>query len=196
MFASTPAEPRRSYCHTNHCLDPAVAAVSAVSPTSTTHERYTWLTASLGARPVLDLEDAWTRLGSQDGWPKSVCTNMATAENPHGTATCGAIAMNLDTSEVWAQAGFITHVAPVEFVAAGVGAVEAAEHVQERRLARPRRAHDRQVLAAVDGLGHVHERVDALVADGVAARDPGEADHLLQGVLRRTPCILPSATRE
>lgn len=115
MFSSTAAAPRPSYCHTNHCLDPEVAAVSSVSPTSTTHERYAWLTSSLGARPVVDLEDVWVRMGSQDGWPKSVCTNMATPENPHGTATCGAIAMNLDTREVWAQAGFITNVAPVEF---------------------------------------------------------------------------------
>ncbi len=115
IFTSTAPAARGSYCHTNHCLDPEVAAVSTVSPTSTTHERYDWLTASLAARPIADLEDVWTRLGSQDGWPKSVCTNMATGDNPHGTATCGAIAMNLDTAEVWAQGGFITHVAPVEF---------------------------------------------------------------------------------
>lgn len=114
MFASTAAAPRSSYCHTNHCLDDEVAAVSSISPTSTTRERYAWLTASLAARPIADLTDVWTRLGSQDGWPKSVCTNMSTAENPHGTATCGAIAMNLDTAQVWAQGGFITNVAPVE----------------------------------------------------------------------------------
>ncbi len=102
------------YCHTNHCLDPEVAAVSAISPGSTTHERLAWLEASLGARQVRDLEDVWARLGSTEGWPKSVCTNMSTPENPHGTATCGAIAMNLDSGEVWAQGGFVNHVRPVE----------------------------------------------------------------------------------
>jgi isopenicillin-N N-acyltransferase-like protein len=98
------------YCHTNHCLDPDVAAVSSISPTSTTRERLAWLDASLRARPIADLADVWTRMGSQDGWPKSICTNMSTPDNPHGTATCGAIAMNLDTGALWAQAGFITNV--------------------------------------------------------------------------------------
>jgi hypothetical protein len=54
-------------------------------------------------------------MGSQDGWPESVCTNMSTPDNPHGTATCGAIAMNVDTGELWAQAGFITNVRPERF---------------------------------------------------------------------------------
>jgi len=103
------------YCHTNHCLDADVAAVSSISPTSTTRERLVWLERSLAARPIADLDDVWTRMGSQEGWPKSVCTNMSTPDNPHGTATCGAIAMNLDTGEVWAQAGFITNVRPERF---------------------------------------------------------------------------------
>ncbi|MBP6631463.1 MAG: hypothetical protein KBG28_16000 [Kofleriaceae bacterium] len=103
------------YCHTNHCLDGDVAAVSAISPTSTTRERMDWLGRSLGERELRDLGDVWTRLGSQDGWPKSVCTNMSTPENPHGTATCGAIAMNLDTGELWAAPGFTTHVAAERF---------------------------------------------------------------------------------
>jgi isopenicillin-N N-acyltransferase-like protein len=105
----------RAYCHTNHCLDPEVAAVSSITPTSTTRERMTWLEASLGARPIADLADVWTRMGSQEGWPKSVNTNLSTPENPHGTATCGAVAMNVDTGEMWAQAGFITNVAAERF---------------------------------------------------------------------------------
>jgi hypothetical protein len=40
---------------------------------------------------------------------------MATPENPHGTATCGAVAMNIDTGELWAQAGFVTNVAAERF---------------------------------------------------------------------------------
>ncbi len=114
MFRATAAAPSASYCHTNHCLDPEVAAVSAISPTSTTRERLAWLDASLAGAPLRDLEDVWTRLGSTEGWPKSVCTNMSTPEHPHGTATCGAIAMNLDSGELWAQGGFVTHVRPLE----------------------------------------------------------------------------------
>ncbi len=104
-----------SYCHTNHCLDPDIATSSKVPPTSTTYDRFAWLGESLAARPVADLDDAWRRLGSQDGWPRSVSTNLATPQNPHGAATCGAIAMNLDTGELWAQAGFITNVAADRF---------------------------------------------------------------------------------
>jgi isopenicillin-N N-acyltransferase-like protein len=116
MFESRAATPaaRADYCHTNHCLDPDVAAVSTITATSTTRERMAWLEASLGAAPLRDLEDVWQRLGSTEGWPKSVCTNTSTPENPHGTATCGAIAMNLDTGDVWAQTGFVNHVRPVE----------------------------------------------------------------------------------
>jgi isopenicillin-N N-acyltransferase-like protein len=100
-----------AYCHTNHCLDGEVAARSKVPPTSTTYDRMTWLEASLQRAAIRDLGDAWQRLGSEDGWPRSVCTNMATPESPHGAATCGAIAMNLDTGELWAQQGLVHNVA-------------------------------------------------------------------------------------
>ena len=100
-----------AYCHTNHCLDADIAAHSNVPAGSTTYDRQRWLEASLARAAVSDLGDAWRRLGSDDGWPRSVCTNMATPEAPHGAATCGAIAMNLDTGEVWAQQGLIHNVA-------------------------------------------------------------------------------------
>ena len=100
-----------SYLHTNHSLDADVAARSKVPSTSTTYDRMRWLEQDVARARVHDLADAWTRLGSEDGWPRSVCTNMATPESPHGAATCGAIAMNLDTGELWAQQGFIHNVA-------------------------------------------------------------------------------------
>jgi isopenicillin-N N-acyltransferase like protein len=100
-----------AYCHTNHCLDGEVAARSQVPETSTTHDRMVWLEASLARAPLADLHDAWRRLGSDEGWPRSICTNQATPESPHGSATCGAIAMNIDTGELWAQQGFIHNVA-------------------------------------------------------------------------------------
>jgi isopenicillin-N N-acyltransferase-like protein len=99
------------YVHTNHAIDPAVAAVSKVPAASTTFDRMSRLEAERYKR--LDgLDDAWRALGSDDGWPRSICTNMATPESPHGAATCGAIAMNLTTGEVWTQQGFIHNVAP------------------------------------------------------------------------------------
>jgi isopenicillin-N N-acyltransferase-like protein len=101
-----------SYCHTNHCIDAEIEARSKVPPGSSTYDRMKWLERDLARAPVADLDDAWRRLGSDEGWPKSVCTNMATPEAPHGAATCGAIAMNLDTGELWAQQGLIHNVAP------------------------------------------------------------------------------------
>jgi isopenicillin-N N-acyltransferase-like protein len=100
-----------SYCHTNHCLDRDVAARSKVPATSTTYDRMTWLEHDLARAPIADLADAWRRLGSTDGWPRSICTNMATPESPHAAATCGAIAMNLSTGEVWMQQGLVHNVA-------------------------------------------------------------------------------------
>jgi isopenicillin-N N-acyltransferase like protein len=98
-----------SYCHTNHCLDGDIAARSKVPATSTTYDRMKRLEA---APRIGSLAEAWVLLGSDYGWPKSICTNMATPESPHGAATCGAIAMNLTTGEVWAQQGFVHNVAP------------------------------------------------------------------------------------
>ncbi len=99
------------YCHANHCIDAEVEARSKVPPTSTTFDRMAWMQRDLET-PVRDLDDAWRRLGSTDGWPRSICTNMATPEAPHGVATCGAIAMNLDTGDLYIQQGFIHNVAP------------------------------------------------------------------------------------
>ena len=101
----------RVYCHTNHCLDGDVAARSKVPAASTTYDRMRWLEADLARADLADLADLWRRLGSEDGWPRSVCTNMSTPESPHGAATCGAIAMNLDTGELWVQQGLIHNVA-------------------------------------------------------------------------------------
>jgi len=99
-----------AFCHTNHCLDGDIEERSKTPAASTTLDRFAHVQA--GLRGVEDLDSAWRLLGNDDGWPRSICTNMATAENPHGAATCGAIAMNLTTGEVWAQQGFVHNVAP------------------------------------------------------------------------------------
>lgn len=105
----------KSYCHANHCLDADIEARSKVPATSTTFDRQKLLEADLARAQVRDLDDAWQRLGSTDGWPRSICTNMATAEAPHGVATCGAIAMNLITGDVYVQQGFINNVKPERY---------------------------------------------------------------------------------
>ncbi len=99
-----------AFCHTNHCLDGDIEARSKLPAATTTHDRLRLVTG--GLRSVEDLDGAWRLLGSDEGWPKSICTNLATSENPHGVATCGAVAMNLTTGEWWAQQGLVHNVAP------------------------------------------------------------------------------------
>ena len=53
----------------------------------------------------------------------------------------------------------LVHGAAVEAVATGARPVEAADHVEEGRLARAGRPHDRDVLAGADRLAHVGEGV-------------------------------------
>ncbi len=100
-----------NYCHTNHCLDSDVQERSKVPEASTTHDRMVRLINHMAKAPVASLDEAWQLLGSDDGWPRSICTNRATPENPHGAATCGGIAVNLDTGELWAQQGLVHNVA-------------------------------------------------------------------------------------
>jgi isopenicillin-N N-acyltransferase-like protein len=97
----------RPYVHTNHCLSPEVDAVTTTSPTSTTHDRYAALTDSLERAPVADRADLWQRLGSHESYPRSVCTHLASPSDPHAMLTCGAIAMDLRRTDLWAAAGCV-----------------------------------------------------------------------------------------
>ncbi|MBT8491847.1 MAG: C45 family peptidase [Deltaproteobacteria bacterium] len=96
------------YVHANHCLDPDIEARTVVVPNSTTYDRYDWLRSSIEARALSGVDDLWERLGSEDGFPRSVCTLVASAEEPHRPATCGALAVNLSTGVIRATAG-LTH---------------------------------------------------------------------------------------
>jgi len=100
------------FVHTNHCLHANVATKTAVPPRSTTMDRYQKLSRDILQRPVTSARDAYDRLGSQDGYPRSVCTNTSTPETPHGPATCGAISMDLAKRELLAVAGFPHNVEP------------------------------------------------------------------------------------
>lgn len=104
-----------TYHHTNHCLSPEIGAVSNVAPTSTSHERFTWLDASLRAAPLAGRRDLWARLGSHDGYPRSLCTHLADAENPHAMKTCGAVVIDPRRRELWAHQGCVHGAEPTVF---------------------------------------------------------------------------------
>lgn len=100
------------YAHTNHCIDTEVGEGCWVPEASTSYPRYELLTRSLADRSLEGARDAWRRLGSREGYPNSICTNRATPSNPHGTATCATLVMNLDRREMLAHDGFCHNVEP------------------------------------------------------------------------------------
>ena len=103
------------FVHTNHCVDDEMAAVNAVSSESTTHLRYETLCESLGTSAVADRADLWRRLGSHDGYPRSVCTHAASPEAPHKMRTCGGLIMDLRAKNLWATAGCMNEARPEVF---------------------------------------------------------------------------------
>lgn len=104
-----------SYVHTNHCVGEEVGRVSSIAPTSTTLERYAWLTKSVAERPVERAMDLFSRLGSHEGYPRSVCTHLASEAAPHAMLTCAGIVMDLSARRLWAAAGCIHDVEPEGF---------------------------------------------------------------------------------
>ncbi len=103
------------FVHSNHCLDSEIAACNRIPRNSTTEDRQDAMRASLDAQPITSLRDAWKRLGSHEGYPRSICTNMSTPEAPHAAATCAGIAIDPTTRTMLAVAGFTHNVEPEEF---------------------------------------------------------------------------------
>ena len=105
----------RDYVHTNHCLDPVIGACTKIAPGATTFDRYRFLRDALDRAPVDSAAQLWTLLGSTEGYPRSVCSNQATPENPHGAATCAGLVMTPATGELLACAGFTHAATPLRF---------------------------------------------------------------------------------
>jgi len=106
---------RGHYAHTNHSLDPEIASRTQIAPGATTFDRYRFLTARLDSRPPATAAEMWELLGSEDGYPRSVCSNLATPEEPHGPATCGGVVMRPAERIIEACAGFTHGARPERF---------------------------------------------------------------------------------
>jgi len=78
--------------HENHCLGTEVAQVSSISHTSTTLSRHAFMAQQPPPRRASDL---WSRLTSHEGYPQSVCTHLASQEQPHAMLTCAVLSMQL-----------------------------------------------------------------------------------------------------
>jgi isopenicillin-N N-acyltransferase-like protein len=107
----------RDYVHTNHCLDPVIGACTVIAPGATTFDRYTFLRDAIDRTPIESADQLWALLGSTEGYPRSVCSNQATPENPHGAATCAGLVMTPATGEILVCAGFTHGATPLRFSA-------------------------------------------------------------------------------
>lgn len=106
-------EPGVGFHHENHCLGAVVDAASTISPVSTTKERHAFLDASIRARPIESAKDLWSRLGSHDGHPRSVCTHLSGPSAPHAMETCGGVLFELGAGRASAIAGCLHDRDPV-----------------------------------------------------------------------------------
>lgn len=113
--ATFATEPGALLVHTNHCLDPGVASVSWVSDWSTSYDRHDWLSHSVEARAIEGRDDLWSRLATHDGYPRSVCTHMATDEKPHAMKTCGAMLCDFGARTLYAHHGCIHGAKPTAY---------------------------------------------------------------------------------
>lgn len=83
--------------HENHCLGTEVARVSSISPVSTTLSRHAFMQQQPPARRA---SDVWARLTSHEGFPRSVCTHLASPEQPHAMLTCAVLSMQLTQQSI------------------------------------------------------------------------------------------------
>jgi isopenicillin-N N-acyltransferase like protein len=113
-LASSAGE-RGHYAHTNHSLDPEIASRTQIAPGATTFDRFRFLTARLEEAPPASAAELWELLGSEDGYPRSVCSNGATPEDPHGPATCGGLVMRPAQRLIEGCAGFTHRARPERF---------------------------------------------------------------------------------
>jgi len=103
-------QPGRGFHHENHCRGTYVSEVSSISPVSTTLERFAFLERSLSERPIESAADLWSRLGSHEGYPRSVCTHLASPEHPHAMLTCAGLLLDLGRRVVHAHPGCLNDV--------------------------------------------------------------------------------------
>lgn len=109
-----------TYLHTNHCIDPQMAAVSEIPENSSTKQRYETLTETLTTLTLpTTAQAAWNLLAK--------VSHDDTSENdPHALATCAAIIMDLRRKRIWGKQGLAhTDQIPDPFVFDGQDAVSA-----------------------------------------------------------------------
>lgn len=103
------------YVHANHCLDRSMAALSEISPTSTTAQRQEQAEQLLQENGQPTAEELWDMLGCRVNFPYSLFTDRRTPENPHGVATCARVVMDCSRRHIWARSGFDADPSPRQY---------------------------------------------------------------------------------
>lgn len=96
--------------HENHCRGTQVSAVSSISPISTTLLRHAFMEAQPAPRTS---DEIWARLGSHEGYPKSVCTHLASPDAPHAMLTCAGLSMDLTKKSIAWRPGCLNEKPPI-----------------------------------------------------------------------------------
>ncbi len=100
------------YVHTNHCLEPRLAKLSRIAPSSTTEERFAQATKLLARKPEPTARELWDMMGCRENLPHSIFTDRSSSENPHGVATCARVLMDCTGREIWARSAADTEQEP------------------------------------------------------------------------------------
>jgi isopenicillin-N N-acyltransferase like protein len=102
--------PGSGFHHENHCRGTRVSAVSSISPISTTLLRH----AFMEKQPApTSSSEIWARLGSHEGYPKSVCTHLSSPEAPHAMLTCAGLLMELEQKQIAWRPGCLNEKPPL-----------------------------------------------------------------------------------
>jgi isopenicillin-N N-acyltransferase-like protein len=103
------------YVHTNHCLDTQLDELSRISPTSTTHSRFSQANELLEANPRPSADELWEMMACRIDFPNSLFTDRTTEFTPHGIATCARTLMDCQRMEIWARSGKDSEQTPMKF---------------------------------------------------------------------------------
>jgi isopenicillin-N N-acyltransferase-like protein len=96
--------------HENHCRGTVVNAVSSISPISTTLLRHAFMESQPAPSSAREI---WARLGSHEGYPKSVCTHLSSPEAPHAMLTCAGLLMELEAKRIAWRPGCLNEKSPL-----------------------------------------------------------------------------------
>ncbi len=116
----TADNPKDSFWHTNHYLDPTMKDLEApLYPTSTTLERYDRLCTLLRPGQSVGVQGIQDILGSHEGFPRSICSHLKGGGDPSASKTCGGVVCDVRGRTLYAAPGCLHEATYRSFVPGG-----------------------------------------------------------------------------